>query len=74
MRDEVGVAQPERLAYTHPGLDQQHQQEPVPEVLAGLDQGQGLFFVEGAGQVPGLAQPQRSGGTGPPPTWCKKAL
>jgi hypothetical protein len=39
----------------HAGLDQQHQQEPVPEVLARLDQGQDLPFVEGAGQVPALA-------------------
>ncbi len=53
--DEVGMPQPERLPYPHPGFSKKNQQEAVPQVLARLDQGQHLFVGQGARQAARLA-------------------
>ncbi len=59
--DEVAMPQPERLAHAHPGLGQQRQQEPVPQVLAGSQDRGHLPGIEGARRPAGHGEPDRPG-------------
>jgi hypothetical protein len=60
--DEVGVPQPECLPDPHPGLGQQRQQEPVPQVIARSQDGRHLPGTEGPRHPPGRGQPDRPRG------------
>ena len=57
--DEVAVPQPERLADPHPGLGQQRQQEPVPQVLARRQDRHDLPGLQGARRTPRHVQLHR---------------
>lgn len=59
VRDEVSMPQPQRLPGPHTRLGKKDHQEPVPQVLTGLDDRQHLVVGERARHLPRLAHPQR---------------
>jgi len=60
-RNEVAVAQPERLTHPDPGLCQQREQEPVPQPRAGGEDHRDLLHGQRGRQPPRCLELDRSG-------------